>query len=1006
MLNSLSPSVNKSEISGRFAGRHKHAGYESLPYLVICLLTLIYNFPLLVPGMGNMQGGDFVMFYLPFRIVSSMQLHMGDLPFRAGEIFGGYPIWQDPQFSLLYPINLLFGLLVPNFATETVIDLYMLVNLVVLSLSSVFFIRSAGISRIGAVAGACVICFTGFTVTHGQYLAMLQIESMSLLAGAFLIKFFRGGATNFRFPLAAGLVLAVGNLAGNPQPIVYFHYGIAAGVAILAFELWRRTGRIKPGARMAAGGITAFVFGIVLSAIHLVPAAYLISISARAEVLRDAAVWSPIQPKQLSMMLFPGFYQMLPWQLQWPPYAVNIDLSFTNLVEGYIPIGLFAAALGLLGWFQYSKSVLVQATGWGSVLLLACAVGDALPFYGWLYNFFPGISLLRVATRILLVFFPAWGILVALGVQALWRNEPGISRSARYVTLFLLFIVSSLTAYAFVGKESWIMAWVGNMAQFVQDYVYQNAPFFLAHLPAIIFALKIQIACGLFFLAGLILLFSLPGKFYQVRVISIISFMCVEIFLYSFGWNMAINTPPLNTGTVKEYTSYPPNVKGRTVGLHGVYSGPINAALYMDTPPLANGYSVTYDKWVGAFLPMGEPPWSVGQQRVFCDLWNVTDLAFPRRLTQAKVAGQLMTVGDWGWNALAQPPAPESGVTIDIGRKEMLTTFTMAFPTDKLIANLHILGIAGESASFPDGTELGRVTVKTERDDEEVSAVVRLGEHFSDPFYQERVVLDVEKPKHSIAPIAFQCTVPHIWTRGGMIYDAKLDLATSAPVVSVEFTVTAPFPVTFGISHVVAILEDGTSVTREAFETAGFKKSESTQPELYTLRRDKAPGYIRLFSTAVGSSYKKTEYVLWKIFSGEIDPLKTLVVDKRLLDEKALQKLNTPSHEPLRGTAKMIWKNEENAVIQAETNQPGWIFLSYAWDAGWSAEINGLPTDIYRANGPFMAIPVKAGRSEIVMHYRPKGLMLGGAISAIALAGFIGAWVYSGRRLRDKVHPA
>jgi hypothetical protein len=207
------------------------------PYIIITVFTVLFYFPLVLPGMGNQPEGDFYRYFVPFRVYTSLQLHAGDIPFRTNALFGGYPIFQDPQFALLYPVNLLFALLVPDMGNETAIDAYMLANLVILSLAAVFFIRCAGISRLGAIAGACIISFNGFTPTHTDYIIMLQVQAMSLIAAGFMMLYGRGGAADYRLALAAGVALALGNLGGHPQTMVYYHYSIATGVVFLS--IWR-----------------------------------------------------------------------------------------------------------------------------------------------------------------------------------------------------------------------------------------------------------------------------------------------------------------------------------------------------------------------------------------------------------------------------------------------------------------------------------------------------------------------------------------------------------------------------------------------------------------------------------------------------------------------------------------------------------------------------------------------------------------------------------------------
>lgn len=76
------------------------------------------------------------------------------------------------------------------------------------------------------------------------------------------------------------------------------------------------------------------------------------------------------------------------------------------------------------------------------------------------------------------------------------------------------------------------------------------------------------------------------------------------------------------------------------------------------------------------------------------------------------------------------------------------------------------------------------------------------------------------------------------------------------------------------------------------------------------------------------------------------------------------------------------------------------VFFSVPYDAGFSAQVNGEPVEILKANGGFMAVPVTTGENAIVFSYRTPGLMQGlifSLVGLIMLAVYMG-FVYYLRR--------
>ncbi len=73
-----------------------------------------------------------------------------------------------------------------------------------------------------------------------------------------------------------------------------------------------------------------------------------------------------------------------------------------------------------------------------------------------------------------------------------------------------------------------------------------------------------------------------------------------------------------------------------------------------------------------------------------------------------------------------------------------------------------------------------------------------------------------------------------------------------------------------------------------------------------------------------------------------------------------------------------------SAQMAVRSSKPGWLVVPDMWDPGWSATVNGVPRPVLRANFNEQAIAVPAGRSVVLLRYRPVGLTEGLVISGIS----------------------
>jgi uncharacterized membrane protein YfhO len=74
--------------------------------------------------------------------------------------------------------------------------------------------------------------------------------------------------------------------------------------------------------------------------------------------------------------------------------------------------------------------------------------------------------------------------------------------------------------------------------------------------------------------------------------------------------------------------------------------------------------------------------------------------------------------------------------------------------------------------------------------------------------------------------------------------------------------------------------------------------------------------------------------------------------------------------------------------LEAEVKNDGFVVINESYFPGWSAEVDGLKTEVYRANHAFIALPIKKGQHSIVLSFEPSTFKTGLA-TAFATIAFI-----------------
>lgn len=87
------------------------------------------------------------------------------------------------------------------------------------------------------------------------------------------------------------------------------------------------------------------------------------------------------------------------------------------------------------------------------------------------------------------------------------------------------------------------------------------------------------------------------------------------------------------------------------------------------------------------------------------------------------------------------------------------------------------------------------------------------------------------------------------------------------------------------------------------------------------------------------------------------------------------------------GQATIVEYDDTRVVLQVETSAPAYLILRDAFYPGWTAEVNGEPKPVLRANVIFRALQVPAGQSRVVFAFEPhlwRAALAGGALLWVA----------------------
>jgi hypothetical protein len=106
-----------------------------------------------------------------------------------------------------------------------------------------------------------------------------------------------------------------------------------------------------------------------------------------------------------------------------------------------------------------------------------------------------------------------------------------------------------------------------------------------------------------------------------------------------------------------------------------------------------------------------------------------------------------------------------------------------------------------------------------------------------------------------------------------------------------------------------------------------------------------------------------------------------------------------PADGRTRGAATVTHYAPEAITVTAEAPAPGaWLVLSEVTYPGWTATVDGRPTEIARADGLFRAVWLPPGPHEVALRYRPASFYRGAMVSGFTALALLATAAWTRRR--------
>jgi hypothetical protein len=443
----------------------RNSAWDSLAVLALIITFLLRYAPFLASRLLFGPFGDNVHIYGPIFSEVSRLASSGAVPYYLPDIGTGFPVFESPHFSILYPFYF-FGLI--NYGGPLA-SLYTLTNVTLLHIF-VFYVnlyvllRCATITPWASYIGASVGMLARNTELYASWITITASYAWLplVLAGGVLLLRFPGKARGILvFSIAAGLLALASASQSVIHAVVTCLMLFASGITWMCLQrrfadVWRVAWSLA-----VCGGIAFGLAGAALLPMYIATGEMIRHIGAGAPVIGHARIpWESFNLNQLTLNQAMGVVVRPAWiAIVGSPYVGPLGLIGTLLTGIYFRrldrfLRMLAVAFGVISLYGLLSA-------FGANLGLAY-VNFHLPF----------VNRIREAGRHLVLFVIGVSFLSGLGYSLLARSLEQYKerRNARPL------IPPGVLVLIFAGIILWELFHKGNVRMQTGFWVLALAP--------------------------------------------------------------------------------------------------------------------------------------------------------------------------------------------------------------------------------------------------------------------------------------------------------------------------------------------------------------------------------------------------------------------------------------------------------------------------------------------------------------------------------------------------
>jgi len=336
---------------------------------------------------------------LPLWDLIVTSIRNGEFPFWNRYIYSGFPLFANPQSSILYP---LLWVLYFIFPLSVAYNISILLHYSLAGIFTYIFLNRYNMNKLASFGGGLVFMFSGLMICHKGHAQMLYTVVWFPLILYFLDKFRE--SRRFEFVLTGSIFYALAFFAGNPQVFFYGSMIILLYIIYYSFIHAKRSYYFLYSAAI-------FIITALLISVQLFPIYELVNHSVRGTV--DFGAFSFFSyPKKLILTL------ISPFIYGGGPSGVGFfgELSYIETVAYF---GITTIPFLIIGFFSKNRDKYF----WIFILVFSfvLVMGMNTPFYKLMYHI-PLYNKFRIPTRNWFEFGLAFAILTGFGFDHFIKN--------------------------------------------------------------------------------------------------------------------------------------------------------------------------------------------------------------------------------------------------------------------------------------------------------------------------------------------------------------------------------------------------------------------------------------------------------------------------------------------------------------------------------------------------------------------------------------------------------